>query len=57
MYTDLIVILIVKLYPFRMIETSYSDIVAKELQITYSVMCPDFEEWWLYKWVLNFQNL
>ena len=21
------------------------------------VMCPGFEEWWLYKWVLNFQNL
>ena len=20
------------------------------------VMCPGFEEWWLYKWVLSFQN-
>ena len=27
LYTDLIVILIVNLYPFRMIETSYSDII------------------------------
>ena len=21
-----------------------------------TVMCPGFEEWWLYKWVLSFQN-
>ena len=49
MCTDLKVVLIVNLYPFRIIETSYSDIVSKELQLTYSVMCPGFEEWWLYK--------
>ena len=23
----------------------------------YTVMCPAFEEWWLYKWLLNLQNL
>ena len=23
----------------------------------FTVMCPGFEEWWLYKWILNFQNL
>ena len=49
MCTDLKVVLIVNLYPFKIMETSYGDIVSKELQLTYSVMCPGFEEWWLYK--------
>ena len=27
------------------------------LKIGSSVMCPGFEEWWFYKWVLNFTKL
>ena len=37
----------------------FNNVTSCQYFVTISVMCPGFEEWWLYmyKWVLNFQNL